>query len=71
MRRATVSKTRPEHWADEPELGRHLCTTIDEQLNIVGWGVCDIEEKGREITTKWYINGPAPVPMTLKRKYRG
>lgn len=70
-RKATIAKTRPAHWADGPEIGRHLCTTIDEDLNTVGWGICDLEERGREVFVSWMINGPAPVRMTLKRKYRG
>ena len=65
-----ISKQRPADWPEGPEVGRHLCTVIDDDLNTVGWGICDIEEKGREITTKWLVNGPKPVKVASKRKHR-
>lgn len=59
-RRPTITKVRPADWQDGPELGRHE----------TAWGICDLEEKGREVQTKWLVNGPAPVRMVAKRKYR-
>lgn len=60
MRRATVTKTRPDHWADSPELGRH-----DRPF-----GVCTVEEKGRDVVTVWTVDGLPPVRMPAKAKYR-
>ena len=55
-----ITKVRPAHWGDGPELGRHETS----------WGICDLEEKGREVTTKWIVNGPKPVQVRSKRKHR-
>lgn len=60
MGRLHVYKARPAHWAEGPEVGRHETS----------WGICDLEEKGREITTKWILNGPKPVQVRSKRKHR-
>lgn len=59
-RSVTVSKKRPEHWSEGPDLGRHETS----------FGFTDIEEKGREITSKTLPHGPKPVAVPSKRKHR-
>lgn len=67
-----ISKQRPADWpaTQEEAQGRHLCTWIDDDLRLVGWGVCDMELRGREMTMTWIVNGPNPVKVASKRKHR-
>ncbi len=59
-RRAEIYKRRPDWWQDGPELGRHE----------TAFGLVDIVERGRELTSTTLPNGPKPVPMRAKAKYR-
>ena len=59
-RRGQMFKRRPAHWADGPELGRHETS----------FGMMDIEEKGRELSSRTLPHGPKPVQMRSKQKYR-
>ena len=60
-RRAQIHKSRPAHWADSPEVGRHSHL----------FGITDLVERGRELSSTTLPNGPKPVPMRSKQKYRG
>lgn len=59
-RRGVYFKKRPAHWPETAEVGRHE----------TGFGFMDIEEKGRELTSKTLPHGPKPVEMRAKAKYR-
>lgn len=61
MRRPTITKVRPDSWGDGPDLGTHTFP----------FGTCTVEMNGRDPRTVWTVNGPAPVKMIAKRKYRG
>lgn len=58
MRRTiTVSKTRPAHWPEEPEVGTHETP----------YGTYTLTDKGVATTAP---NGQPPVHMTAKKKHR-
>lgn len=65
-----ISKQRPADWSELPEEGRHWVTVVGDDGEARGWGICDIQVRGRETVMSWVVNGPKPVKVASKRKHR-